>query len=442
MKKMSLYSCLFNNADSYYLFNTETLIKAKISHALYKDLKNCNFEGIDSKLLKILEEKKFIVEEEKQYDFFNKMEIETNRLNYDTNNMTLFLMPTIGCNFCCPYCFEGKKENVSMDKKTIHNIIRFLNNSSAKELSLHWYGGEPLLRFDLMKKIYEGITKETSLKLVSNSIITNGYLINNAILDFFKSTNMNKIQITLDGEKVTHDKKRHLKDNLEGTFDKIISNIKLLSKQLPKSHIYVRVNIDKNNYKEFVNIYHFLHNDCDFNNNIYVYPAVIKVYDKLGEKLVQKCFNNEELFGLFEYYKNNGCEVVFFPKEHKHTCSICNLYTYTIGPNGEIYKCPEDANQPQKIIGNVNTDTIDNESLLLEYINDSSQFKRQECKDCHCFPLCYGGCGKLYLKDKYFHGKINYCHPLKNIDALKRAFLDDIKNSEKSVNSNLQFEIY
>lgn len=71
-----------------------------------------------------------------------------------------------------------------MDKKTIHNIIRFLNNSSAKELSLHWYGGEPLLRFDLMKKIYEGITKETSLKLVSNSIITNGYLINNAILDF------------------------------------------------------------------------------------------------------------------------------------------------------------------------------------------------------------------------------------------------------------------
>ena len=67
MKKMSLYSCLFNNADSYYLFNTETLIKAKISHALYKDLKNCNFEGIDSKLLKILEEKKFIVEEEKQY---------------------------------------------------------------------------------------------------------------------------------------------------------------------------------------------------------------------------------------------------------------------------------------------------------------------------------------------------------------------------------------
>ena len=113
-----------------------------------------------------------------------------------------------------------------------------------------------------------------------------------------------------------------------------------------------------------------------------------------------------------------------------------------IGPNGEIYKCPEDANQPKRIIGNVNTDTIDNESLLLEYINDSSQFKRQECKDCHCFPLCYGGCGKLYLKDKYFHGKINYCHPLKNIDALKRAFLDDIKNSEKSVNSNLQFEIY
>ncbi len=289
-------------------------MKAKISHVLYQNLKDCNFENIDSKLLKILEEKKFLVEEERQYDFFNKMEIETNRLNYDTNNMTLFLMPTIGCNFCCPYCFEGKKKNVSMDVKTIQNTIRFLNNSSAKKLSLHWYGGEPLLRFDLMKEIHEGITKGTSLELISNSIITNGYLINNDVLDFFKSTNMDKIQITLDGEKASHDKKRYLKDGLGRTFDQIISNIKLLSKQLPKCHIYVRVNIDKKNYKEFVCIYHFLHNDCDFNNNIYVYPAVIKVYDNLGENLIQKCFSNEELFDLFEYYKDNGCEVVFFQR--------------------------------------------------------------------------------------------------------------------------------
>lgn len=417
-------------------------MKAKISYTLYQALKDGNFEGIDSNLLKILEKNKFIIEEERQYDFFNKMEIETNRLNYDSNNMTLFLMPTIGCNFCCPYCFEGKKENVSMDRKTIQNIIGFLNNSSAKKLSLHWYGGEPLLRLDLMKEIYEGITKETSLELVSNNIVTNGYLVNDNVLDFFKSSNMDKIQITLDGEKATHDKKRHLKESSEGTFDQIISNIKLLSKQLPKCHIYVRVNIDKKNYKEFVNIYHFLHKDCDFNKNIYVYPAVIKVYDNLGEKLIQKCFSNEELFDLFEYYKKNGCEVVFFPKMHKHTCSICNLYTYTIGPSGEIYKCPENANQPGKIIGNINSGTIDNEPLLLEYINDSSQFKRQECKDCHCFPLCYGGCGKQYLRDKYAHGKINYCHPLKDIDAMKKAFLDDIKHSDKSVGSNLQFDIY
>lgn len=108
MKKMSLYSCLFDNADAYYLFNTETLMKAKISYALYQALKDGNFESIDSNLLKILEKKKFIIDEERQYDFFNKMEIETNRLNYDSSNMTLFLMPTIGCNFSCPYCFEGK----------------------------------------------------------------------------------------------------------------------------------------------------------------------------------------------------------------------------------------------------------------------------------------------------------------------------------------------
>lgn len=111
------------------------------------------------------------------------MEIETNRLNYDSNNMTLFLMPTIGCNFVVHIALREKGKCL-YGCKNYPEHYQILNNSSAKKLSLHWYGGEPLLRFDLIKEIYEGITKETSLELVSNSIITNGYLVNDNVLDF------------------------------------------------------------------------------------------------------------------------------------------------------------------------------------------------------------------------------------------------------------------
>lgn len=442
MKKLSIHSFLFTNENSYYLFNTETLVKAKISQSLYHALSEGKLSNIDNDLLKILEEKKVIVEEEHQYDFFNKMEIETNRINYDMTNMTLFLIPTMGCNFCCPYCFEGVKDEVTMDSNTIQNIIKYIDNSAPQKLTLHWYGGEPLLRFDLMKKIYESIIKNTALKTINQSVVTNGYLINKKVVDFFRETHLENIQITLDGKKETHDKKRHLKGCFTGTFDKIIDNVRLLSKQLPESKISVRINVDKNNYKDFVDLYHYLHNECDFNDNICVYPALIKVYEQLGERLNETCFCNDEVFKLYDYYKSQGCEVVYFPKFHKHTCSICSLNMYTIGPKGEIYKCPEDANNPQKIIGNVNEGALKNEHLLLSYLNESSQFNRKECKHCLCFPICYGGCGKEYLKDKYHNGKLNYCHPLKNPEALKKAFLEDIKDNRKGVNSNLQFDIY
>lgn len=135
MKKLSIYSFLFKNGTDCFLFNTETLIKAKISHDLYENLTTNKLSQIDDGILKVLEEKKIIVDEKDLYDFYYKMEIETNRINYDMSNMTLFLIPTINCNFCCPYCFEGKKEDSSMDNTTIQNIINLLNNSSANKLS-------------------------------------------------------------------------------------------------------------------------------------------------------------------------------------------------------------------------------------------------------------------------------------------------------------------
>lgn len=293
-----------------------------------------------------------------------------------------------------------------------------------------------------MKDIYNRIIKETSLSIISHHIITNGYLIDDAIIDFFRNTNMKRIQITLDGKKDTHDKTRFIQKNNIGSFDRIITNIKKLSAELSTSIISVRVNIDKRNYEDFVDLYHFLHEVCDSNDNIHVYPALIKLFDKTKRTLSPICFSNEELFELYEFYKDKGCNVVYFPKIHKHTCSICNINTFTIGTKGEVYKCPEDANDSHGIIGNVNSKKTVNEQLFLRYVNNSSQFKRKECKNCLCFPICYGGCGKIYLKDKFSNGRINYCHPLKNLEILKKAFLSDVQKQNKDINPNLQFNIY
>lgn len=442
MRDLSIYTFLFQEKGNYYLFNTETLAKAKITLPLYENLSKGNFENIDAETVNVLEQKHIIVNEEDKYNFYNQMEIDTNIINYDTSTLTLFLIPTIGCNLQCPYCFEGNKPNLSMKEDTTNAIIEFINKSSAKKLSLHWYGGEPLTRFDLMQYIYNRICNETNLKITEHTIITNGYLIDDDVLSFFKQTNLNNIQITLDGKKELHNKKRFLKETKEGTFDKIIENIKKLNTFIPECNISVRVNIDKNNYTDFVDLYKYIHETCEIKSSIYVYPAIIKAYDENNLTLKNECLKNEDLFQVFDYYKKNGCSVEFFPKSHKHGCSACNVCTFTIGPNGEYYKCPEDANNPQNIIGYINDDQIKNKKLVVEYINQSSQFKRKNCRDCLCFPICSGGCGKDYLRIIYKKYKINCCHPLKNKIILKKAFLEEINCKNKNKDKKYIIDLF
>lgn len=440
MKKISIYTLLFQTEGENYIFNTQSLAKVRISNELYNFIINSDFDKIDRKTLSVLEQKKIIVDENDKYSFFNEMAMKTNIANFDSSTITLYIMPTIGCNFACPYCFEGEKKKKSMNDETINNIIKFLNISSAKSLSLHWYGGEPLTRFDLMKKIYNKIVNETSLEIIDHNIITNGYLIDDDVIDFFRNTQLKNIQITLDGCKEIHNSKRFDSLTKEGSFDRIVSNICRLSKELPKTHVNVRINVDKNNFKDFVPLYAFLHNECDSNSNVFVYPAVIKNYNNVEEN---KCFTNKELFALYKYYKEHGCVVNYFPLANKHTCSLCNAFTYTIGPEGEYYKCPEDANNPNRVIGYINSKAILRSGLLFRYINEGSQFNRKNCRDCYCFPLCFGGCAKDYLRTKYLNNKANFCHPLKNKEFIKQAFLDEIHDSNCTKSkTNLSFDLY
>ena len=407
MNKLSIYTFLFQADGKNYLFNTQSLVKAEITDNLYDILIRSDFEKLDNNTLSILVKKHVIVDEKAQYDFYNEMATKTNILNFDSSAITLYLMPTIGCNFVCPYCFEGEKKQKSMSDKTIDDIIKFINLSSAKSLSLHWYGGEPLTRFDLMKKIYQKITDETSVEISDHNIITNGYLINDEILGFFHRTKLNNIQITLDGNRETHNSKRFDKDTGEGSFDKLLENIRRLSKELPQTKINVRVNVDKQNYKDFVPLYAFVHNECDCNNNVFIYPALIKDYSNDGNSH-SRCFANEDIFSLYYFYK-----------------------------------CIEDANNPKRIIGFINSKAIMHDGLLFRYINEGSQFSRTSCKDCLCFPLCFGGCAKDYLHTKYHGGKFNNCHPLKNKEKLKQAFLEDIHTSkDKSIQKNYIIDIY
>jgi uncharacterized protein len=70
------------------------------------------------------------------------------------NKLELTIVPTNACNLRCPYCYQRPPFG-SMSDSSAEHIISFIekNVTKYKSLVIGWFGGEPLLRKDVILKI-------------------------------------------------------------------------------------------------------------------------------------------------------------------------------------------------------------------------------------------------------------------------------------------------
>lgn len=142
-------------------------------------------------------------------------------------HLYLTLLPTEKCNFRCTYCYEDF-ELGKMSDDTIHGIKNLLNKAAPtlKNLMISWFGGEPTLNKKAIVEISEHIVelqKQYGFKY-SSHMTTNAYLIDRDMMEQFVSLGINDFQITLDGDKETHDTTR-VQINGKGSFDVIWGNL-------------------------------------------------------------------------------------------------------------------------------------------------------------------------------------------------------------------------
>lgn len=98
------------------------------------------------------------------------------------------------------------------------------------------------------------------------------------------------------------------------------------------------------------------------------------------------------------------------------------MSSYIIGPEGEIYKCWNDVSNPDKVIGYINDKKITNKTLMVNYALRSIPYN-DECKHCHAFPICDGGCGYNRYRNIFEGCHFDTCSPYKDIERLKKALL-------------------
>ncbi|MBS4534520.1 SPASM domain-containing protein [Clostridium sp. D2Q-14] len=347
----------------------------------------------DSDIIMMLEQG-FLIEED--IDELALLKVRRYDAKFDNNVLSLTIAPTLNCNMDCPYCIEDKKDLVINDI-TKNNILKFVKEriDYLKHLSITWYGGEPLLQKKTIKELSNKLIKLCGEKEVTYSadIITNGVLLDKETAMTLKNDcKVNMAQITIDGLKETHNKRRHLKNNGD-SFEIIINNIDKIKDFLS---INIRVNIDKNNVIEGKNLIDFFINKKGWKDkNINFYFAPVHDISEVCTSHASTCYTfqefaeiNKELLLIQYKMLPVGSFNINIPKPVSLPCGAVRKNNYLIDPRGDLFKCWNQIGMRQYSVGNVNDkvrfNNEHNSWLLSEY--------GDKCIKCKNLPICQGGC--------------------------------------------------
>ena len=310
------------------------------------------------------------------------------------------------CNLNCEYCFasQGKYhgERALMSYEVGKRALDFLveNSGNRTNLEVDFFGGEPLMNFDVVKdlvKYARSIEKEKG-KNFRFTLTTNGVLIDDDVIEF-ANKEMSNVVLSLDGRKEVHDRYR-VDYNGKGSWEKI----------LPKFQKLVKARDNKNYYMRGT----FTHFNPDFTQDIIemlkhgftelsMEPVVCAKGDKneLTEddiKIVLKEY--EKLAKLMLEKKKEGKPFTFYhymidlkggPCIYKRISGCGSGTEYmAVTPSGDLYPCHQFVGEEKFKLGNI-YDGVTNKEITLEFMN-CNVYAREDCKDCWAKLYCSGGC--------------------------------------------------
>lgn len=176
----------------------------------------------------------------KEIEHFENDRIE-HYLERRLSSMTLQV--TQNCNLKCRYCpyaceetnlqrgHSPKRMSFELAKRSIDFLLE--RSVDSKSVNIGFYGGEPLLEFDLIRRCIEYAVEKATGKEVTFNITNNGTLMDNEKMEFLVKHNC-RVLISLDGPRDVHDRnRRYIKDG-SGSFDTIMNNIDKIKEKHPE----------------------------------------------------------------------------------------------------------------------------------------------------------------------------------------------------------------
>lgn len=347
----------------------------------------------------------------------------------------LTILPTLACNFRCIYCYE-KHDPAEMSPEVEEALIAFVKERLQPEasLSVTWFGGEPLLKLDVIERLTDAFTiicDEKKAKYAAH-IITNGYLLSGDIAATLTRLKVKSVQVTLDGPPDIHDARRPLK-NGSGTFKCILENLKAASPILP---VNLRINVDQTNRGHIIDLIDLLLRE-GLGKSVHPYLGRTYPYNAVCNDVAVECITDAD-FSLLELETEMELVQRDFhsfrvPQARNTHCLADSAGDFVITPGGSIVNCWNDVAENNAEIGH-----------LLKPQTESMRENKQrwkardpfalECAECILLPICMGGCPYLYLKN----GTVS-CHDWKHHLDESLAFYYYLKSLKREGEIARQF---
>ena len=404
---------VFNIKDLYFATDTSTGLVHAVDKIVFDLLMNEKFKD-ENKYSELYNEYgESTVREalsEIQYLIDNKM-LYTEDIKY-VNTIkpvikAMCLNMTHDCNLRCEYCFasqgtyNGEKAFLSFEtgKKAFDYLVK--NSGNRKNLEVDFFGGEPLMNFDVIKKLVDygrSLEKEYN-KHFRFTVTTNGVLLDEEKMDYINE-NMDNVVLSIDGRKETNDRMRKT-INKKGSYDLIVDNYKKFISKRGSKDYFARGTYTSNNLDFSEDVKHMRELGFD---KISVEPVVEKKKKKYALKKEHVDILKKEYEKLAEYYiesyKSKDRRFQFFHFNIELEGGPC-IYKRSIGcgagteyvavtPSGDLYPCHQFVGNEEFIIGNVE-EGITNRALADKFKNVSVNDK-PACRDCWAKYFCSGGC--------------------------------------------------
>ncbi len=379
------------------VFNTFTHAMVNISDDLKGLIENSNRPAEEDSLKDLRMLKKMGIVVDRESDETKLARTWYDMLRHDTSRMHITILTTYDCNFACKYCIEeGVKKPIYMSDECSDSLVDWLINKvekdETKELSVSFYGGEPLLNTKPIYKISERLQRFAvdSGILFRSSITTNGSLMDGQLLQDLTKCGLTTVKVTIDGEREVHDLRRPFKDG-RGSFDAIIESIWKIPETVK---LNVQTNLDEENVAGFPYLLDFFESSglkCRMDN-----LTISSVSRSLGPTSMSAAqgvdcvkLPDSQIGNELTYMKKLIVKRGFKSRYDSINYVICGMNRngafVVIDSLGDIYSCPAFVGRGEFSIGDIYHPELD-------LGKEISAVELERCFRCTYFPTCGGGC--------------------------------------------------